>query len=80
MKHNVFDNLLHFLSDLEQAQISYTLAYNRYEALMVTVAIPGERWEVEFLRDGSVEVECFISNGEIKTENALHELFTAYAK
>jgi hypothetical protein len=46
---------------------------------MVLVAVPGERWEVEFLDDGSVEVERFISNGEICGEEALHELWTTYA-
>jgi hypothetical protein len=32
---------------------------------MVLVTVPGERWEVEFFADGSIEVERFISNGEI---------------
>ena len=46
---------------------------------MVTVAVPGERWEVEFLNDGSVEVEKFVSNGEIGGEEALGELFSRYS-
>ncbi len=65
MSKAIFTNLMDFLDKLEQAQIGYTLARYRDEALMVNVAVPGERWEIEFLTDGSVEVERFISDGEI---------------
>ncbi len=78
MKGNVFDKLVLFIQNLEQQGISYALAHHREEAIMVTVAVPGERWEVEFLSDGSVEVEKFISNGEISGEEALNELFARY--
>jgi len=46
---------------------------------MVLVAAPGERWEIEFLADGSVEVEKFTSNGEIHGEDILSELFSRYS-
>jgi hypothetical protein len=78
LKGNVFDKLVVFLQKLEQQQISYTLAHHRDEAIMVTVVVPGERWEVEFLSSGAVEVEKFISNGEIAGEEALRELFARY--
>lgn len=80
MRRNIFDDLLKFLSHLDQAQLSYTLAHYRDEALMVIVDVPGERWEVEFLSDGTIEVERFISNGEIEAEDALSELFAVYAE
>lgn len=79
MSSKVFERLTSFLSDLEQRGINYTLAHNRDEAIMVIAAAPGERWEVEFLEDGSVEIERFISNGEIFSEETLEELFTRYA-
>ena len=47
---------------------------------MVIVAAPGERWEIEFLGDGSVEVERFISQGDIYGEEALAELFARYSE
>ena len=80
MKSSIFDKLTLFLQNLEQQGISYTLAHHRDEAIMVTVAAPGERWEVEFLSDGSVDVEKFISNGEIAGEEALSEFFTRYSE
>jgi len=79
MKTKVFNSLVAFLNQLEQKRISYTLAHNREEAIMVLVAVPGERWEIDFLSDGSVEVEKFISTGEIYGAQSLSELFARYA-
>lgn len=78
MKRSVFDKLTAFLTELEGRQVSYTLSHNRDEAIMVNVAAPGERWEIEFLEDGSIEVERFISNGEVDSEEILRELFARY--
>ncbi len=78
MTNSIFGKLLTLLNKLEQEKVSYTLAHHRDEAIMVTVAVPGERWEVEFLNDGSVEVEKFVSNGEMGGEEALGELFSRY--
>ena len=55
------DSLLNFLDDLERARIYFHLEHNCSEAIMVRVDIPGERWEVEFFADGSIEVEVFRS-------------------
>ena len=46
---------------------------------MVLVTLPGERWEIEFCSDGTVEVERFVSNGEIAGAEAFQELFARYA-
>ncbi len=51
--------LLNFLDDLERTGIYYCLERNRPEAIMVRMDIPGERWEVEFFADGSIEVKVF---------------------
>ncbi len=80
MKSNIFDKLTSFLQNLEQQKIVYTLAHHRDEAIMVSVAVPGERWEIEFLNDGSIEIEKFISNGEIVGEEALKDLFDRYSE
>ena len=80
MKANGFDRLILFLQNLEKQAIDYSLAHHRDEAVMVIVAVPGERWEIEFLSDGSVELEKFVSNGEIAGEEALSELFARYSE
>jgi hypothetical protein len=79
MKKNVFGKLIAFLADLEKGKIHYTLAHQRDNAIMVIVVVPGERWEVEFFEDGSVETERFVSNGEIYGEEALNDLLTKYS-
>ena len=56
------------------------MAHYRDEAIMVIVVVPGERWEIEFLSDGSIEVEKLISNGEIAGEESLNELFVRYSE
>ncbi len=76
---NVFDELLRFLKRLEEAKIAYTLRHSRSDALMVRINIPGERWEVEFLQDGDVEVERFVSDGEIESASALDDLFARFS-
>ena len=79
MSQSPFHTLTTFLKQLETANIHYTLASHRDDAIMVLVTVPGERWEIEFFGDGAIEVERFISNGEICGEETLHELLTRYA-
>jgi hypothetical protein len=79
MSNQPFSKLTTFLKHLEHAHIHYALASHREDAIMVLVTVPGERWEVEFLGDGTVEVERFISNGEICGEGALQALLSQYA-
>jgi hypothetical protein len=56
--------LLAFIDQLNTRNIFHRLNSVR-EAVMVEVAIPGERWEVEFFADGSVDVEIFRSDGKM---------------
>lgn len=74
------DGLLDFLAQLDAAAIRYTLASFRDDALMVRVSVPGERWEVEFMRDGSIEVEVFRSDGHVvDDDSALERLFKEFS-
>ena len=66
-----------FLDALEERQIYYTLT-KVSENILVVIAVPGQRWEVEFLKDGGIQVEKFISEGCILDESALQELFEYY--
>ncbi|MHC5935107.1 hypothetical protein [Nostoc sp.] len=80
MKNHGFGKLVTFLNQLEQEKISYTLAHLGDETIMVNVAVAGERWEVKFLEDASVEVERFVSSGEINREEVFSELFAMYSE
>lgn len=78
LKGSIYERLLEFLSQLAAREIAYTLGHYRPEAVMITLALPGERWEVEFLADGSVDVERFVSTGDLGGEETLRELLAAY--
>ena len=79
MSEQSLRKLTTFLKKLDQAHIHYTLGCYREEAIMVLVTVPGERWEIEFLAEGSVEVERFLSHGEIQGEEALPQLLASHA-
>lgn len=66
--------LLAFIKRLEAAHLHYRLSSARSDAVMVEVAVPGERWEVEFFEDGHVESERFVSEGTILDASALERL------
>ena len=78
MSEKPYKRLLSFLSNLEEKKIAYSLNHVRDEAVMVEIAVPGERWEVEFLSDGSIDVERFVSTGELYGEEALSELISKH--
>lgn len=67
-------HLMSFLNDLREAKIDYRPSHRRDEAIMVEVAVPGERWEIEFLEDGTVEAEVFRSDGRIFDASVLDDL------
>ena len=78
MNHTIGD-ITSLLKQLDDARIHYRLSSLRSDAIAVEVAVPGERWEIEFLDDGSIEVERFISNGKIESENTLEDLFSRFS-
>lgn len=77
-----FKRFVELLDQLREAKIAFKLGQIRDDALLIEVAVPGERWEIEFLDYGDevqVEIERFVSNGHIDDETALTELFAKYS-
>lgn len=68
-----------FLNKLEQNNIFYKLNKVRNEAIMVEVAVPGQRWEIEFLEDGTVDIEKFVSDKDMYDEKELETLFKEFS-
>ncbi len=75
---NMLGKALDLLDQLEKLKIWYRLEKVR-DALMVIITIPGERWEIEFFDDGHIEIERFISSGQISDETILEKLLADYA-
>ena len=67
--------LVEFLDKLDELKIYYRLNKIR-DSILVEVAIPGERWEIEFMCDGSIVIEKFKSDLEIYDESEFEVLFT----
>ncbi|MBE6578532.1 MAG: hypothetical protein E7651_01850 [Ruminococcaceae bacterium] len=67
-------SIFQFLNLLDEKRIIYRLERVR-DSLMVEIAVPGERWEVEFFEDGRIETERFVTTAEILGEESLAELF-----
>jgi hypothetical protein len=63
-----------FCRELDLRHVTYELRIVRDAALMLSVAVPGERWEIEFFEEGRIELERFISQGVVEAPGALAEL------
>jgi hypothetical protein len=72
--------LFDFIAQLKSKKIAFTLTSVRDDTIMVQVAVPGERWEVEFFKDGTIEVERFSSPGEIAGKAVIDELFQRFGE
>jgi hypothetical protein len=74
-----FQKLMAILDQLENARIWFSLNRVREDSIMIEVAVPGQRWEIEVLGDSSVEVEVFQSDGIIYDETKIGELMDRFA-
>lgn len=72
------NKLIDFLEQLEKRKIYYRLNKVR-DSIMVEIAVPGQRWEVEFISDGTIEIEKFLSDGTIYSESELEGLFKDFS-
>jgi hypothetical protein len=72
---NQYDRLLDLISRLQDAKIHFTMPSVRNEAVMLQVAVTSERWEIELMQSGTVEIEKFKSDRSIYNEAALADLF-----
>ena len=80
MSPALYAELLSFLNRLDERKACYTICHHRDEAIMVKVDVPGERWEIEFMSDGTIEVERFRSSGEIAGAEAIDILFSEFVR
>ena len=70
--------LIDFLNELEKRSIYYKLNKTNDEYIMVEIAVPGQRWEVEFSAD-NVRIEKFLSDGSIYDVSEIDVLFRSFS-
>ena len=68
-----------FINKLEENKIFYKLDKIRSEAIMVAVVVPGQRWEIEFLDEGTVDIEKFISDKDMYDASEFETLFKEFS-
>jgi len=68
-----------FLNTLEENKIYYRLNKIRPESIMIEVAVPGQRWEIEFIEDGTIDIEKFISDGAFYGKEELEVLLNKFS-
>ncbi len=73
------DRLTQILDQLRAAGIHTTLRHDREGAISIDATVPGERWEIDLLDNGEVEVEVFRSDGTIFGESKLAELLERFS-
>lgn len=72
--------LLDFIDRLGRAGLHYELSAPTDRAVMVSVWVPGEYWEVEFHEDGDVGVEVFRSVNGVEGKERLEDLFARHGE
>ncbi len=75
---DALQKMIEFLDRLDKCKIYYRLNRIR-DSILVEIAVPGERWEVEFMYDGSVVIEKFKSECEIYDESEIDVLFKEFS-
>lgn len=70
--------LIDFLEKLEERKIYYRLNKIR-DSILIEVTVPGQRWEIEFMSNGSVEIEKFLSDGTIFDHNEIEDLLNNFS-
>lgn len=69
-----------FIHQLNEAKIYHTVRCTRNDAISIDVSVPGQRWEIDFLSDGTIDIEIFKSDGNIYDSSKLSELFKNFSQ
>ncbi|HEX3150275.1 MAG TPA: hypothetical protein VHR66_19520 [Gemmataceae bacterium] len=63
---------------LTTAGIHFVRNDYREGALSLFATVPGQRWEIDVMDDGELEVECFKSDGNLLDETAFKDLVKTF--
>ncbi len=79
---NAFEHMMQILSLLDEKGIYYRLnkVSTENDRILIEIAVPGERWEIEIDEASNVYIEKFVSNGFIFGEDELNALLSRYSK
>jgi hypothetical protein len=72
--------VMRILRELEAAKIYFQLAHNRDDGITIEAVVPGERWEIDILEDGTIDFERFVTTANICGEAELMSAIAQYAE
>ncbi len=78
---NAFEHMMQILSLLDEKGIYYRLnkVSTENDCILIDMAVPGERWEIEIDEASNVYIEKFVSDGSIYGEDELDTLLSRYS-
>jgi hypothetical protein len=79
MSENLLHKVLQLLKRLDEAKIHYQLAHHQEDAITIEIALPGQRWEIDCYANGSTDVEILRSDGSVRDETAIEDLFRDFS-
>ena len=68
------------LKELEDAKIFFRIERTDAESILISAAVPGERWEIQIFENGEVGVEIFASDGTILAGEELRHLIQRHTE
>ena len=75
------EELFEFLRGLDEDKIFYKLRRDKTdESILVQVVNPGERWQIKYTSDGSIEIEKFERDGDIMWERKNSSLVVIFSE
>ena len=72
-----YQSFFDMCAELDRRHVKYDVVSVRDQALMIRVAVPGERWELEVFDDGRIELERFVTQG-VKSDHDAPSKLLAY--
>jgi hypothetical protein len=74
-----FLKIKHIVRCLESAKIFHRIDNYREDAISIRAVVPGQRWEIDVLEDGSVVFEVFKSDGTLYDELVLEDMIKDFS-
>ena len=73
-----YQSFFDLCAELDRRHVRYDIDSVRDHALLVRVAVPGERWELEVFDNGNIELERFVSQGVESDHDASSKLLAYF--
>ena len=78
-KNDTFNDVITLLARLKAEKLDHRLTQIRDDSIAIEVNVPGEHWEIEFMADGTIDLERFRSQGVVDGREVLDKLIDEFS-